>query len=319
MKAAEIKEYLKMCIELEREADTQRYLITNLNREIGQLGIPNYYQEPELEKSNRDASATACYWIIAIIIILPLAWMIKSGGKWMLHDKGWGWTIGIICIIGVLTGIIFILKGVAWLLGCMNERRQYEERYEEAQEAYEQALVDDEERVNLEQIRKESLQADLKTMNATLSKTKNCLKKIYNKGVLYSKYRNYACICSLYEYFDSGRCTRLEGHEGAYNILESEMRLNRIIVQNDKILENLEDIKMNQSVLYESIQESNRKAGQLLNSCETMSNQLTGIQMQGAELNARIAELQTTSDLNLYINACSALELKYISRADQIC
>ena len=45
MKAAEIKEYLKICIELEREADTQRYLISKLSREIGQLTIPNYYRE----------------------------------------------------------------------------------------------------------------------------------------------------------------------------------------------------------------------------------------------------------------------------------
>lgn len=317
MKAAEIKEYLKMCIELEREADTQRYLISNLKREIGQLAIPNYYREPEFEKKKIDIGLPVFAWLLGIVIILPFAWMIKSGGKWMIRSRAWGWVA--FCAVGVLAGAFCIWFGVSWLLGCISERRRDKEQYEEAQEAYEQALVDDEERVNLEQIRKESLQADLKTMNATLSKTKNCLKKLYNKGVLYSKYRNYACICSLYEYFDSGRCTRLEGHEGAYNILESEMRLNRIIVQNDKILENLEDIKINQSVLYESIEESNRKAGQLLNSCETMSNQLTGIQMQGAELNARIAELQTTSDLNLYINACSALELKYISRADQIC
>lgn len=318
MKAAEIKEYLKICIELEREADTQRYLISKLSREIGQLTIPNYYRKPELKKEKIDIGLPVVAWLLGTIIILPSAWMIKSGGNWMLHDKGWGWTIGIICIIGVLVGAFCIWFGFAWLLDCISERKQNKAQYEEEQEAYEQALVNDEKRISLEQIRKESLQSDLETMNATLSKTKKCLHEIYNKDVLYSKYRNYACVCSLYEYFDSGRCTRLEGHEGAYNILESEMRLNRIITQTNQILSKLDEIKENQELLYNSIQESNRKADKLLASCQNMSNQLVGIQAQGEELNSRIAQLQTTSDLNLYLNACSTLELDSIRRASRI-
>lgn len=43
-------------------------------------------------------------------------------------------------------------------------------------------------------------------------------------------------------------------------------------------------------------------------------NQLNGIQAQGAELNSRIAQLQTTSDLTLYENACSHQELSYLHR-----
>ena len=49
-----------------------------------------------------------------------------------------------------------------------------------------------------------------------------------------------------------------------------------------------------------------------------MSNQLNGIQSQGAELNARIANLQTTSDINLYVNACAKRELEYMNRANRI-
>ena len=172
MKAAEIKENLKICIELEREADTQRYLISKLRREIGQLTIPNYYRKPELKKEKIDIGLPVVAWLLGTIIILPSAWMIKSGGNWMLHDKGWGWTIGIICIIGMLVGAFCIWFGFAWLLDCISERKQNKAQYEEEQEAYKQALVNDEKRISLEQIRKESLQSDLETMNATLSKTK---------------------------------------------------------------------------------------------------------------------------------------------------
>ena len=56
----------------------------------------------------------------------------------------------------------------------------------------------------------------------------------------------------------------------------------------------------------------------IIRGCDHMSNQLNGIQMQGAELNARVAQLQTTSALNLYVNECSRRELEYINRANRI-
>ena len=70
--------------------------------------------------------------------------------------------------------------------------------------------------------------------------------------------------------------------------------------------------------MYDSIQDANRKADQIIRNCNYMSNQLNGIQAQGAELNARIERLQTTSDLNLYVNACAKREIEYMNRANRI-
>ena len=67
-------------------------------------------------------------------------------------------------------------------------------------------------------------------------------------------------VCSLYEYIRAGRCTELEGHEGAYNILETEIRLDRIILQLDKVVAQLEQIKHTQFMLYSAVQESNQPA-----------------------------------------------------------
>ena len=222
--------------------------------------------------------------------------------------------------------IIILLPGIALCFAAKAINKQlYDELYDEATASYDksvatynQLLAADAQRVASENIKKAVLQSDLDALKAANAETQANLKKFYDENILYTKYRNYACVCSLYEYFDSGRCTRLEGHEGAYNILESEMRLNRIITQTSQILSKLDEIKENQELLYDSIQESNRKADKLLASCQNMSNQLVGIQAQGEELNSRIAQLQTTSDLNLYLNACSTLELDSIRRANCI-
>lgn len=190
--------------------------------------------------------------------------------------------------------------------------------YNKKAEQYKVEILNDAKRVDAERIKKAVLQSNMNTLSEANKKSRRCLQQLYAKDVLYSKYRNYACVCTLYEYFASGRCTTLEGHEGAYNILESELRLNRIITQNDQILASLEEIKLNQEMLYDSIQDANRKADQIIRNCNYMSNQLNGIQAQGAELNARIERLQTTSDLNLYVNACAKREIEYMNRANRI-
>ena len=80
----------------------------------------------------------------------------------------------------------------------------------------------------------------------------------------------------------------------------------------------MDEIKELQQDLYDAIEESNCKVGQLIRNSERISDQLSGIQSQGAELNARIANLQTTSDINLYVNACAKRELEYMNRANRI-
>ena len=214
-----------------------------------------------------------------------------------------------------------IVGGVTFFFGVLVSKDDYRravKEYNKQVEQYNKELASDAQRVKAERVKKTALESNLELLREASGKTNGCLQKLYNKNILYPKYRNYACVCTLYEYFDSGRCTTLEGHEGAYNLLESEMRMNRIITQNDRILANLEAIRVNQELLYDSIEAANQKADQIIRGCERMSNQLNGIQAQGAELNARVAQLQTTSDLNLYVNTCAKRELEYMNRANRI-
>ncbi len=55
----------------------------------------------------------------------------------------------------------------------------------------------------------------------------------------------------------------LEGHEGAYNIFENEIRQNIIIQKLDDVVRHLERIENNQFMLYSAIQESNRNTRRL--------------------------------------------------------
>lgn len=89
--------------------------------------------------------------------------------------------------------------------------------------------------------------------------TKLLLDEYYKLGYVYPNYRGIVPICTIYQYFDSGRCTALTGHEGAYNLYESELRMNMILGKLDTILEKLDEISNNQLVLAQELRRSNEK------------------------------------------------------------
>ena len=103
-----------------------------------------------------------------------------------------------------------------------------------------------------------------------LQETKNDLQTLYDKNIIFEKYRNFVAMCSIYEYFSSGRVDTLEGPNGAYNLYESELRQNLIVNSLDKISSNLEIVKSNQFILYNELinnsKELNTKLSDISNS-----------------------------------------------------
>ena len=95
------------------------------------------------------------------------------------------------------------------------------------------------------------------TLDEALSIAKEQLSELYQAGVVFPKYRNVIAINQIAEYLDSGRCESLEGEKGAYNLFESELRKNLIILKMEGINENLEQIKKTQYYAYEVVAESN--------------------------------------------------------------
>ena len=115
-----------------------------------------------------------------------------------------------------------------------------------------------------------------KTMQPILEIKSNIeytLQRIYSTNVIYPKYRSLVPVTMFCEYLASGRCSALEGHEGAYNIYENELRQNIIISKLDTIASKLDSIKSSQYLLYTSISEANRLSGQMISSFSAYSDQ----------------------------------------------
>ena len=90
-------------------------------------------------------------------------------------------------------------------------------------------------------------------MAKPLAESRITLFKFYNSDMIYAKYRNLPALTSIYEYFITGRCTELTGPHGAYNMYEDEVRKDTVISQLNTVIENLEQIKQNQYMLYQQV------------------------------------------------------------------
>ena len=147
------------------------------------------------------------------------------------------------------------------------------QRYERAMDAHRIAVANAEkEHSNKMQVYAQRRAEYNRETNAQLQKfdevkatLQTSLTKLYSQNIVYAKYRNLVAIATIYEYFDSGRCTELEGPNGAYNMYEGELRSNIIICSLSQIISDLGQIKNGQYALYEQIRRSNENVTHLLN------------------------------------------------------
>ena len=133
-------------------------------------------------------------------------------------------------------------------------------------------------------------------MKHTLTETKDVLRRLYAINIIFPKYRNMVAMCTIYEYFASGRCSVLTGPNGAYNLYESELRQNIIIAKLDKIISQLEEIKQNQYILYEEMKETravlnniSRDVGRIMENTEAIKES-SYITAQCAKITAQNTE-----------------------------
>lgn len=97
-----------------------------------------------------------------------------------------------------------------------------------------------------------------------LQESKKVLADIYDANIIYPKYRNLPAVSCFLEYLLSGRCTTLEGVNGAYNLYENEARMDRIVTRLDYISTQLDRIQFNQQLLYSAVKQCNQDVNSLM-------------------------------------------------------
>ena len=141
------------------------------------------------------------------------------------------------------------------------DKQAYEEKYakemvEYNRKAAEADKIDAQNKAELPLAIKRDKEA-LRVISENIAATQEALDKLYDMDIIFPKYRTLAAMCSMYEYFVTGRVSQLKGPDGAYNLYEAEVRQNLIITQLDRIASKLDEIKENQYILYSELKKAN--------------------------------------------------------------
>lgn len=273
------EEYLQHLYRLETSCYEQNQLISHLNEQLNRLkSVPDkkHIRGNYKDESGLGLSAFALPILIAFILYI----------------------FGLEVVGYIAGGIVFIAE---WLLCNPKEEKKYNQK-ERARVVAENQRIDEYNKQFRTQLpaRCTALSTQIGRAEKSLNDTRGVLNRLYALDVIYPKYRNMAAVTSFYEYFCSGRCTSLTGHEGAYNIFEQEVRMGIIIDKLDLILERLDQIESNQYMIARAIKESNERAEQ--------------IYAKMSECVDRLQSIDENTMINGYFNAITATNTAALAR-----
>ena len=157
------------------------------------------------------------------------------------------------------------------------------------------------------------LDDEIQKAEATLKALITCRKQLYSMDIVFDKYRNIVALSSFYEYLMSGRCETLEGSDGAYNIYESEIRLNRIIDQLDEVIVSLDEIKKNQYMIFNalksidsSLSSLNRSMDKAVKSIQTIEKNTENQSKYLEQISANTAVIAHNTKVSAYYSKINA-------------
>lgn len=153
---------------------------------------------------------------------------------------------------------------------------------------------------------KEVLDKEIAEAEELLKKTFAARNELYAYDIIFGKYRNAVALSSFYEYLMSGRCTSLEGADGAYNIYESEIRANRVIAQLDTVISSLEDIKQNQYMMYEELCSIHSSLDSLNYTMDAALKSIRGIEANTNHMSEYMEHISQNSDVIAHNTAVTA-------------
>ncbi len=334
-----LRDYLGMARDMEMNLYTEQQTINNLISQTKSLAIPSKpnfnkpvlttYEAPNkplvIEETSPATVKTRAVLFAVISIVITII-LFKTG-----H---WGWGIlGGIVSIGALANLFPAFDEVsntsidydntqaykrrlsAYQADTAAAQRKYESEMKELERNTARFLEEDKLRVEKERVQKEVYETEIASLTSAMNESRKRLDQFYSLNIVHPKYRNLPMICTLYEYIEVGRYYELEGTDGAYNALELELRLGRIISTLGEISTKLDRIQQNQYSLYTAVSDCSVSINNLVFETQQSSIRISNAVTQASgNLSSQLNQLQQTSAITAYQTTRTQQELAYLSK-----
>lgn len=153
---------------------------------------------------------------------------------------------------------------------------------------------------------KKILDKEIEDAEQLLKKLIEARSSMYNLNIIFGKYRDIVALSTFYEYLMSGRCEKLEGADGAYNLYESECRANMIVSQLSKVIEVLEEIRDIQYTIVSVLKSINSSLGMLNSTMDLALDSIRTIESNSTDANIYLEHISNNSDVIAYNTAATA-------------
>lgn len=154
---------------------------------------------------------------------------------------------------------------------------------------------------------KQKMIADEIEQAETMLKTFCQLRKdLFNAGIIHGNYYQYADWLSLCEYLETGRCTTLEGANGAYNLYEQEKRSNIAINKLSGIERSLHRIERGQAVISGQLMSMNATLNELNSTMNTACDAIMDIRTNTGNMSKYMNQISNSTQMIAYNTAATA-------------
>ena len=293
----ELVDYLQRAIALETDVSTQEMIVREYEGD-SDIRKPHYLEIKEPKKPEQPQYSSyfdeRVYVIFgAVIMLMGILFLFFP---LMGDDAGFK--------LAAFFGVVFLIWGPIWFFPNINKARAKKQENERLAEKYDMELKNY--RTKLEEVKQKndrnrsdyqgemsewerSKSLNMVILSSHITETKSLLDSFYSLNYIYPKYRNLPALTSICEYFQTGRCDSLIGPHGAYNLFEDEVRKDTVISQLSAVIENLEQVRKNQYLLYQQVSMIQKEAQSVASDLKQIKGHTASIK-ESAALNAYYAE-----------------------------
>jgi len=268
MTNVELKKYLAYVLETEKNVLILKKTIAKMEYYINNLGVERIIPKPSKTRLSLRFRSDSIGWGLSLLSILT-----GAGCGWLMpgtlsRSQGFFWGLFhpniLYILLGVLIGFIPVAIGLA--ITILKNKSKDKKIYK----AYKMKIDQEHAKATNELNVKNNALAFHNKTKEQLAATQQVLNRLYSLNILHRKYQyNIYAIASFYDYFDTGRCTKLEGDGGAYDKYESEALIKGGF---DLVNENLDKIygqmQSNQHALIQAIKSADEKIERLAKTSE---------------------------------------------------
>ena len=284
MENQELLQFMKDAIGVETDLATQEQIMrrgcAEIRKRMPQLQLKSLPEAPTIQ----EASKAIGFVLLGVGsgIALMLSGMAEYGDGLL-----YALLVGAMLIV---PGIIILVRAFTRNARVREERRAHQRLVDQVKEQNERAQQDYDAAIRRCDY---AARAFAEAAEVHIAATKDVLEKLYNKGAIYRKYCTLPALTCIYEYFVTERCTELTGPHGAYNLYEDELRKDTVISQLNTVIENLEQIRHNQYMLYQQVKSINENTNTIVSELQQIKGytikltQLTALNAYYAALNER--------------------------------